>query len=511
MFSNTSPIYYQIMDIDGNFLFEEDGIPLCGVSSSYTIDVPNAALSSDGCALVCWAQEYDPYIYQRVVAQKIDSEGNKLWNASGVPVSTTGEWEQINAYVCSDESGGAYITFAAYDESFLLKAYVQRIDVAGNLPWGEEGTQIFQFAQVDEKPSGIVPDGEGNAIIVSSVGTWMTGYDIVAAKVLANGDISWISTICDTSIMYQDYLKIMQGHDGYSIIAWRDSRNGNHDIYAQKVDNDGACMWAENGIPVILLDYDQYYFDMVGDDEGFVHFVWADYRNGIDADIFYQKLTPDGQKVFAEAGLPVSVATDAQYNPKLAIDGAGGVIITWEDYQDDEPRIYAVHLDSDGLIADPVWNENGNPVSGTTLHHINPYIVSDNHGGALIAWEDYSGSGADEPPEYFNIYAQRVNDFSVNWAKPGVSAIPAEYSLSQNYPNPFNPSTTFSFSLPKAGIVTLTVYDITGREVAKLVDGYKVKGLHEVTFDADGLSSGVYFARLEAGEFKQVRKILLIK
>lgn len=89
--------------------------------------------------------------------------------------------------------------------------------------------------------------------------------------------------------------------------------------------------------------------------------------------------------------------------------------------------------------------------------------------------------------------------------------IPTEYRLYAPYPNPFNPATHIRFDLPSEKHVVLMIYDITGRQVAKLIDGFKPAGIHQVVFDAKDLSSGVYFARLEAGEFKQTRKLLLLK
>ena len=92
-----------------------------------------------------------------------------------------------------------------------------------------------------------------------------------------------------------------------------------------------------------------------------------------------------------------------------------------------------------------------------------------------------------------------------------IASLPIEYATISAYPNPFNPTTTLSFTLPSGGNVSLTVYDVSGREVITLLDGYKSTGSHAVTFDAKNLTSGVYFARLEAGEFRQTRKILLVK
>jgi hypothetical protein len=94
-------------------------------------------------------------------------------------------------------------------------------------------------------------------------------------------------------------------------------------------------------------------------------------------------------------------------------------------------------------------------------------------------------------------------------SRPG--AIPREYVLAQNYPNPFNPATTISYQLRSAGGVTLRVYDVLGREVATLADGYQQAGSYTKSFDASRLSSGVYFYRLHAGSFVNTKKMVLAK
>jgi hypothetical protein len=91
------------------------------------------------------------------------------------------------------------------------------------------------------------------------------------------------------------------------------------------------------------------------------------------------------------------------------------------------------------------------------------------------------------------------------------NTVPTSYSLSQNYPNPFNPATVISFGIPKAGIVKLAVYDILGRTVATLVDEYKQAGNYKTDFDGTNLASGVYFYKLESGDFTANKKMLLVK
>ncbi len=91
------------------------------------------------------------------------------------------------------------------------------------------------------------------------------------------------------------------------------------------------------------------------------------------------------------------------------------------------------------------------------------------------------------------------------------SELPSDFVLFQNYPNPFNPSTTIQFALPQPGKVSLRIYNLLGREVALLVDDKLPAGIHRVVFDAKGLSSGLYFYRLQAGDFSQVQRLTLLK
>jgi hypothetical protein len=85
------------------------------------------------------------------------------------------------------------------------------------------------------------------------------------------------------------------------------------------------------------------------------------------------------------------------------------------------------------------------------------------------------------------------------------------FNLSQNYPNPFNPNTVISYQIPKEGFVSIKVFDILGKEVAEIVNGAQSMGLHTVEFNAANFSSGVYYYRMETGDFTDTRKMLLVK
>ncbi len=117
--------------------------------------------------------------------------------------------------------------------------------------------------------------------------------------------------------------------------------------------------------------------------------------------------------------------------------------------------------------------------------------------------------GRSDTTEIYLIHAY-VGLNSVSGVKT-VELTPSNFSLSQNYPNPFNPSTTIRFTIPKEEKVVVKVYNQLGQQVALLTNQAYQKGQHELKFDALNLSSGIYYYRIEAGDFIQTRKMVLLK
>ena len=91
------------------------------------------------------------------------------------------------------------------------------------------------------------------------------------------------------------------------------------------------------------------------------------------------------------------------------------------------------------------------------------------------------------------------------------SGIPTSYVLKQNYPNPFNPTTHIKFDIPQAGDVLMEVYNLLGQKIVTLFDGYKAAGYHVVDFNASNLPTGIYFYRIKADKFRNVKKMMLVK
>ena len=124
---------------------------------------------------------------------------------------------------------------------------------------------------------------------------------------------------------------------------------------------------------------------------------------------------------------------------------------------------------------------------------------------------DYNGSTVDLPARSVTtISTLYIEDVSAGIEEENYDS-PAAVSLSQNYPNPFGTSTTIEYSTADAGFVKLSVYDVSGREIKKLVEEVKPAGKYTVNIDAKGLSQGIYFYRLKTNGNSIQRKMILLK
>jgi hypothetical protein len=146
----------------------------------------------------------------------------------------------------------------------------------------------------------------------------------------------------------------------------------------------------------------------------------------------------------------------------------------------------------------------GNAPAGLYTYHM---YVGNYQSGAVWAEDDFefTKSGQD-------------NSAGGNWDLQGwdipeavTAAVPEEFALYQNYPNPFNPVTFIHYELPEGSLVKLSVFNTLGQEVAVLVNGFQTAGFKTVALDASGWSSGIYFYKLQAGEFSDMKKMVLLK
>jgi hypothetical protein len=172
------------------------------------------------------------------------------------------------------------------------------------------------------------------------------------------------------------------------------------------------AQWQNNGVPVSTEIDIQLYPAIIADGVGGAIIAWQDHRGGTTADIYVQRVNAAGFPLWTAGGVALCTAANGQHAPKLAPDGEGGAIVTWQDYRSGTADIYAQRVNSTGS---PKWTADGVAVCAAPLNVFLPEIVSDGTFGAIITWYDArSGMG-------FDVYAQRLNSEGFpQWTVDGV-------------------------------------------------------------------------------------------
>lgn len=191
--------------------------------------------------------------------------------------------------------------------------------------------------------------------------------------------------------------------------------------------------------------------------------------------------------ILGNTGLPIQITElDIDGNPSLSESGSDQYQL--EEYQKKFPTI---------------WKHTS--VIGVTLWGWRPGLWRNEQEAFLISNSEVERPALTWLREYVETTEVMVSNEETR------DEAPLSFKLNHNYPNPFNPSTMITFELPQASSVKIMVYDITGRLVETLVDSRKSAGTHAVSFNADNLSSGVYLYEIQAGSFREVKKMTLIK
>jgi hypothetical protein len=247
----------------------------------------------------------------------------------------------------------------------------------------------------------IVKDCMGGAIV-----TWSdyrnapsTGVDVYAQRLNPpDGAAVWGPDIpvC-TAANLQYYIQAVSDKSCGAIITWEDSRAGNRDIYAQRLDRYGNIKWTTDGAAISTAPGDQMEQQIIADDLGGAIITWEHVSAGY-RDVYAQAIDIGGAVQWTIDGVAICTAPENQSEPKLASDMNNGAIITWTDYRFAYADIYTQKIDASGAVQ---WAADGVVLSEANVNQVYPEIASDGDFGAIVAWPDYRYGGHD-------IYAQRI-------------------------------------------------------------------------------------------------------
>ncbi len=390
--SGNYDIYAQKINFRGEVQLTIGGVPI----STAPNDQLYLRMISDefGGAIIVWEDERDGT--KDIYAQKINDKGIVNWTVNGI-VITNAIGDQTNSQLVSDGLGGAIITWE--DERGGSKdIFAQRIDFEGQTLWNTNGTVICNATGYQDMPK-LANDGYNGAVI-----TWEdnrnSNEDIYIQHVNSLGQTSWLkngTALCNLTSNQYIPQPVRVGYDNF-IVAWGDYRNDNYDIYAQRIDINGETQWIPNGSAICNELERQWDIDAVEIDSEGIVITWRDERNGIDFDIYAQKINLEGQHLWTTNGTVVCNKIGDQRRPQITTDGSGKIIITWQDNRGGNTDIYAQILNNAG---EPQWNANGTIICNSTGNQDWPQLVGDGARGAIITWADLRNGNGD-------IYAQRM-------------------------------------------------------------------------------------------------------
>ena len=472
-----------------------NGVAICTAAQNQ-ID-PVIASDGAGGAVIAWSDrrnsDWNAYV------QRIDASGASQWTSNGVALCAVSGIQAVTAIV-ADGSGGAFVVWRDERDATDRDVYAQRIDGAGNVLWTTDGIPVC--AQEDEQlHSEMMSDGAGGIMVVWKDNRSGANAHLYMQRIDGAGNALWTTDgVLVSDASWVDMPALIMDGSGGAVIAWQDGRNGNPDVYAQRVDAAGVSQWTADGVALCTATGPQFDIVIGPDGSGGGVVVWTDGRAGDD--IYAQRVDGTGSAVWASDGVAICTAPGFQSRPAVLADGAGGAIVTWQDARVFDHDIYTQQVDANGVLQ---WLAGGIPVCSALHDQVDPAIVSDGDVGAIVAWTDARGSDRDIYALQFDgVYGTDAGDAP----RAGALAL-------QSYPNPFAESTELEIGLSQKTDVTIEIFDVAGRrvrvfDVAGAESSQRVR-LEGVDQQGRPLGSGVYFVRVTAGRETATHKVVITR
>ena len=323
----------------------------CVLVCEATRDQQAPAVISDGAggAIIVWEDDRSGEL--DIYAQRINAEGVPQWLGNGVPICMVEE-DQSNLDVVSDGEGGAIITWHDRRQGATEDIFAQRVDADGDVLWEAGGVAVHEENGQHQTYPALVADGAGGAIIAWTDNRFPEprSFDVCAQRIDDEGSMQWGPDgvlLCDADYE-QRFPAVISDGAGGAIVTWTDHRTGVWEVFAQRVDADGVPQWTDNGIALSTAGNSQYDQAVVSDGAGGAVVTWYGYMAGWQ--IYAQRVDAGGTPQWDPDGVPLCTAAGTQGYPKIASDGDGGGIVTWRDLRSTvDHDIYAQRVTRQGF------------------------------------------------------------------------------------------------------------------------------------------------------------------
>lgn len=395
--SGNAEIYAQRINSLGTPLWTANGVIVCDASGDQLL--PNIISDGAGGAIIAWQDRRNGADFD-IYAQRIDANGVSQWTANGVQLSAAAD-NQYAPHLIADGANGAIVVWEDRRNGIDYNIFAQRVDGSGSVQWLADGESIVSSAGHQLTPR-IVSDNAGGAIIVWADYRSGSHYDIYAQRLIANGSAQWTTNgVVVVNVAGNQFSpSIASDGTGGMVVVWQDYRNStDFNIYAQRLDINGAELWAANGIEISAALGNQVSSSIVMSGTDAFIIGWEDYRNG-NSDIYAQRVSAAGSVSWNANGSIVCTVTGNQNSPQMVADDSNGAILAWRDYRSGSSAdIYLQRINQNGTR---LWSTEGSAASSVVGNQALPVVAADGAGGVVLAWEDDRNSNAD-------IYAQGVS------------------------------------------------------------------------------------------------------
>lgn len=474
--SNKFSIRYQVLTPNGKLL--SDSLKGILYKSNNTISETEIIPDNKGGSFIFWLENQNQKILLR--AQYVDSTGSKKWGAKPLTISKLNS--KVITYSVGKLGNNIYTAITYQGTNKII--YQHLISDYGKLLWGSDG-KLF----TDQTGSQINPqfDFIDSSVVVSWTNEFEKVKDVFIQKFDINGNHMWENNgkriININGIQFGQ--RIVYDQKNGAVLAWIDKRENSPDanLYIQKVDLNGEFVWDSSGVMISSSqNMQKSYLYLIPDGDGGAIAVFkgsSDKRN----DIYGQKIFSTGTYSSQILGFDAQVAGDS-------------VKIFWYAANENDGTDYSIYRSGIESAKESDWKITGS---------LKKKKKTDTNYYEFYDWPDINGSiyyrivqkNDKTQPQYSGV--EKVDYFR------DVESI----MLGQNSPNPFSDYTTINFYLPEEEEVSFEFFNSSIETVKKIEDVEYPAGKNEIVFNVESLPPGIYFYRLKAGKFVEVKKMII--